>query len=178
MAQKFTGQPMKRVEDPRFITGTGNYTDDMQVAGMTKHFTYEEFHPDHTASLEQLTEELLSDWFNRNLNENSPYLHAMFLQPDGKEITKAALGTQLRNVYEAYPAFDDCQYTIADIQFDLKETAGLQQEGKGYSEGEIHYMAELENGDRRIIEGPFKIYFSKEYGLWQVFFFYLTGFNT
>ncbi len=31
---KLFGKAMKRVEDPRFITGTGNYTDDMQVVGM------------------------------------------------------------------------------------------------------------------------------------------------
>ncbi|MER3443640.1 MAG: carbon monoxide dehydrogenase [Meiothermus sp.] len=34
MADKLFGKAMKRVEDPRFITGTGNFTDDMQVAGM------------------------------------------------------------------------------------------------------------------------------------------------
>ncbi|MBF6594671.1 MAG: molybdopterin-dependent oxidoreductase [Thermaceae bacterium] len=34
MADKLMGKAMKRVEDPRFITGTGNYTDDMSVHGM------------------------------------------------------------------------------------------------------------------------------------------------
>jgi aerobic carbon-monoxide dehydrogenase large subunit len=34
MSEKFFGKAMKRVEDPRFITGTGNYTDDISVAGM------------------------------------------------------------------------------------------------------------------------------------------------
>jgi aerobic carbon-monoxide dehydrogenase large subunit len=34
MTQKFFGKAMKRVEDPRFITGTGNYTDDISVPGM------------------------------------------------------------------------------------------------------------------------------------------------
>ncbi len=34
MSQKFVGQAMKRVEDPRFITGAGNYTDDIAVLGM------------------------------------------------------------------------------------------------------------------------------------------------
>ncbi|WP_018467704.1 xanthine dehydrogenase family protein molybdopterin-binding subunit [Calidithermus timidus] len=34
MAEKFFGKAMKRVEDPRFITGSGNYTDDMQLPGM------------------------------------------------------------------------------------------------------------------------------------------------
>ncbi len=35
MTEKFFGKAMKRVEDPRFITGTGNYTDDISVLGMT-----------------------------------------------------------------------------------------------------------------------------------------------
>ncbi|GIW35314.1 MAG: hypothetical protein KatS3mg072_2647 [Meiothermus sp.] len=34
MADKLFGKAMKRVEDPRFITGTGNYTDDMTLPGM------------------------------------------------------------------------------------------------------------------------------------------------
>lgn len=34
MAEKLFGKAMKRVEDPRFITGTGNYTDDLSVPGM------------------------------------------------------------------------------------------------------------------------------------------------
>ncbi|MER3484471.1 MAG: carbon monoxide dehydrogenase, partial [Meiothermus sp.] len=34
MADKLMGKAMKRVEDPRFITGTGNYTDDLSVPGM------------------------------------------------------------------------------------------------------------------------------------------------
>ena len=31
---KYFGQALKRKEDPRFITGTGNYTDDMVLHGM------------------------------------------------------------------------------------------------------------------------------------------------
>jgi aerobic carbon-monoxide dehydrogenase large subunit len=34
MTEKFFGKAMKRVEDPRFITGAGNYTDDISVLGM------------------------------------------------------------------------------------------------------------------------------------------------
>ncbi len=32
--EKMVGKALKRVEDPRFITGTGNYTDDIAVLGM------------------------------------------------------------------------------------------------------------------------------------------------
>ena len=31
---RFVGRPMKRREDPRFITGTGAYVDDLHVPGM------------------------------------------------------------------------------------------------------------------------------------------------
>lgn len=34
--RKTFGKAMKRVEDPRFITGTGNYTDDMTLPGMVR----------------------------------------------------------------------------------------------------------------------------------------------
>ena len=32
---RLLGSSIKRREDPRFITGRGNYTDDVQVTGMT-----------------------------------------------------------------------------------------------------------------------------------------------
>src|SRR5215510_4745185 len=32
---RLLGSSIKRREDPRFITGRGNYTDDIKVAGMT-----------------------------------------------------------------------------------------------------------------------------------------------
>ncbi len=35
MTEKMFGKSLKRVEDPRFITGAGNYTDDISVLGMT-----------------------------------------------------------------------------------------------------------------------------------------------
>ncbi len=35
MTEKYFGKAMKRVEDPRFITGAGNYTDDLAVLHMT-----------------------------------------------------------------------------------------------------------------------------------------------
>ena len=30
---RYVGQPMKRREDPRFITGTGSYVDDLHIQG-------------------------------------------------------------------------------------------------------------------------------------------------
>ena len=35
MATQMIGASIKRVEDPRFITGKGLYTDDIQLPGMT-----------------------------------------------------------------------------------------------------------------------------------------------
>ena len=35
MTDKFFGKAVKRVEDPRFITGAGNYTDDIVLHNMT-----------------------------------------------------------------------------------------------------------------------------------------------
>ncbi len=35
MSNKYIGQSVKRVEDKRFITGKGRYTDDIKLLGMT-----------------------------------------------------------------------------------------------------------------------------------------------
>ncbi|MBU1822510.1 MAG: xanthine dehydrogenase family protein molybdopterin-binding subunit, partial [Bacteroidetes bacterium] len=35
MSNKYIGQSVKRIEDKRFITGKGRYTDDIKLLGMT-----------------------------------------------------------------------------------------------------------------------------------------------
>jgi hypothetical protein len=153
-------------------------TDDLQVEGVTKYFTYEDFHPDHEAEIREQTLQFLSDWFERKMDAANSYLSEEFIQPDGKILTKEELIKKINLVFAAYTDFEESKYALSEIKYDLNSNAGNSNEGMGFSEGLVKYIAILENGDRKEMEGPFKFYFSRAYGCWSIFFFYLTGFNS
>jgi hypothetical protein len=63
---------------------------------------------------------------------------------------------------------------MMDISFQWDEVQG---KGLGHAEGGVKYTAVLENGEKQFVEGPFKIYFSNEFGKWEVIHFVFPGFN-
>jgi len=163
----------------RFITEElfEHETDDMEVEGVTKYFNYEEFHPDHEAEIKEYAIKFLADWFVRKTDAAKWYLDDQFVQPDGKIFTKDEMIASFKKVFAAYVAFEDCGYAMDDVHFDLHTNAGETNEGMGFAEGMVKYTAVLESGEKKPVEGPFKFYFSRNYGRWRIFFFYLTGFN-
>jgi hypothetical protein len=163
----------------RFITEElfEHETDDMEVAGMTKYFNYEEFHPDHEAEITEHAIKFLADWFVRKTEAAKWYMDDQFIQPDGQAFTKDEMIASFKKVFAAYTAFEDSGYAMGEVQYDLKTGVGAVNEGMGFAEGMVKYTAVLESGEKKPVEGPFKFYFSRIYGRWRIFFFYLTGFN-
>ncbi len=152
-------------------------TDDMELEGMTKYFTYEEFHPDHVAELEEITRMFLLDWFEQSIEESSWYLGDYFMDPDGPRLSKAALAIKMGHVFDSYNAFEDAAYTITCCQFELMPDSISGIEAMGFSEGTVSYSAVLESGEVQKKDGPFKLYFSRQEGSWSIDYFSLTGFN-
>ena len=164
----------------RFITEElfEHETDDMEVEGITKYFNYEEFHPDHEAEISEHAIKFLADWFERKTDAAKWYLDDQFIQPDGKIFTKDEMIRQFKKVFSAYVAFEDSRYAMQEVHFDLNTGPGAVNEGMGFAEGMVKYTVVLESGEKKPVEGPFKFYFSRIYGRWRIFFFYLTGFNS
>lgn len=146
------------------------------VKGMTTNFTYEEFHPDHEMDIRDLTERFLNDFVGKKLDEDTYYIDEDFMAPDGKVLSKPELMKRFHMMYEADIETGEDFYNIENIQFDLKETEE-EDIGMGFSEGEIKYEIIFQNGERKEIHGPFKIYFGLKWDCWSIFFFYLAGFN-
>ena len=152
-------------------------TDDMQVEGMTKNFSYEEFHPNHKADIEEGMMEFLKHWFEQSFDEDSMILSDQMILPDGPVptiISKQDVLHKLRLLFDSYPKFEDCRFAVKDIAFQWDE---LQGKGMGHAEGGVKYTAVLENAEEQLIEGAYKIYFSNEFGKWQVMYFVFPGFN-
>ncbi len=142
------------------------------MPGMTTHFDYEEFHPNHKKDIERRAEEFLSGWFKRSLNEKSWELADQFILPDRKILSKAEVATQMKRIFDAYTDFTDEKYKIIESGFELDGYTGL-----GHAGGAVKYEAVLENGGSVHIGGPFKLYMTLESGWWSIFHIVFPGFK-
>ena len=143
---------------------------------MITHFSYEEFYPDHELDISETAEKFLSGFLERSLDENTYYIGEEIAEPDGKIVKKEDFMKRFAAMYEATSAFENTSFEIAQTEFELQEDKdGIS--GMGFSEGLIKYEMVFQSGERKKIDGPFKIYFSREWESWNIFFFYLAGFN-
>ncbi len=147
-------------------------TNDFMLPGMTMHFDYEEFHPDHKLDIENKALEFLSGWFNQSLDEHSWELADTFILPDRTILSKGEVAAQLKRIFDAYTSFNNQEYIINEISFNLQEDTGL-----GHAEGAVRYSAVLENGEIIDFNGPFKLYLSLDYGCWSIFHIVFPGFE-
>lgn len=154
-------------------------TDDMRASGMTKHFSYEEFHPNHRLDIEEGTHEFLKNWFEQSFDEHTLVLtDQLLLLTDPTKppvfISKEDVLSRMKKVFDSYQKLDDCQLALIHIDVQWDE---VQKRGMGFSEGGVKYNAVLESGEVERIEGPFKLYFSNEDGFWQVIHFIFPQFK-
>jgi hypothetical protein len=162
-----------------FITGElfEHETDFVPVKGMTTNFIYEEFHPDHQNEITEITHEFLNDFFDRKLNTDTHYIDDDIIIPDGNVISKEQLINRFHSMYEVAVEFENTLFQIQNVQFEFREDVEDTPSGMGFSEGDIKYDMIFKNGERKKIEGPFKVYFGRELSLWSIYFFYLAGYN-
>ncbi|HEY0680360.1 MAG TPA: hypothetical protein VGD17_18890 [Chitinophagaceae bacterium] len=144
------------------------------IPGMVRHFTYEEFHPNHKLDIRERTMDFLGGWFERKMNENSWELNTDFVMPDGSFLKREEVIRKIKAIFAAYTAFVKCQYAIGEIGFDWNEQDG---KGLGYCEGAVKYQAVTESGEVVPVEGPFKFYLSNESNWWSIFYFIFPGFT-
>lgn len=144
------------------------------IPGMLRHFSYEEFHPNHKLDIRERTMDFLGDWFERKMEVNCWELNDEFTLPDETRLTREIVVQKFKTIFANYTAFINCQYAICDISFEWNEEKGR---GLGYSEGAVKYGAVLDTGEVTQVEGPFKLYFSNQGGWWNIFYFVFPGFT-
>lgn len=147
------------------------------VTGMITNFIYEEFHPDHKKEIAEITDEFLNDFLERKLSVDTPYINDEIILPDGNVISKEQLINRFYAMLEVAVQFEHVSFRIDNIEFEIKDENRDAPSGMGLSEGEIQYDLIFRNGEHKKIHGPFKIYFGRERGSWNIYFFYLAGYN-
>lgn len=151
-------------------------TNFIPAKGMTTHFVYEEFHPDHEQEIIEITHHFLNDFFERKLNADTYYINNELIEPDGKTLSREQLINRFYSLYDVAIQFENTSFILENVTFELKELEDTHS-GLGFSDGTINYDLILKGGERKKISGPFKIYFARECDCWSIYFFYLAGYN-
>ncbi|MBI1781373.1 MAG: hypothetical protein HYR66_08380 [Sphingobacteriales bacterium] len=141
--------------------------------GMMLNFSYEEFHPDHALDLRNLTVAFLQQWRERLVNEYAYQPASHFILPDGRVLSYEGVQQRLKHFFDAFTAFTNWKDGFAEASYEF------MPDGTGLAnvDGAVSYDAVLENGESIHFEGPLKIYFSNQFGSWEVFLFHMPGFN-
>ena len=146
------------------------------VPGMITHFSYEEFHPDHEQEIREITTNFFTDFFTKSLNVDTDYIEDEIKEPDGNLLPREELINRFQTLFELVSQFEDTSFTIDKIEFEFS-VPGNENSGMGFSEGMVNYNIRFRDGELKEIKGPFKIYFSRNWDSWNIFFFYLIGYN-
>jgi len=104
------------------------------------------------------------------------YINEQIVHPEGKLIPRVDIIKRFLSMYEVIPEFENTSFEIENQSFELYENED-EQTGIGFTEGTIKYDEIFRDGDRKKINGPFKIYFSLKRDCWKICFFYLPGYN-
>ena len=159
----------------RFITEElfEHETDDLQLAGWTKNFIYEEFHPNHKMDIENRVHDFIQHWFQKSFNEYCTELSSEFVTPEGQVFTRESMLQKLHNCLAAYTFFSNDSYGIDEIKFEWNKAENC---GLGHAQGRVRYDAVLEGGEAVHFEDTFIFYLSNEYGMWSILYFHFPGF--
>lgn len=144
------------------------------VDGMIMGYIYEEFHPNHKASIEHRTHQFLKEWFTRSFADNEFILSQDIITADGIQMQRNKLLDKLRFFFDAFKNFADDAYTIDNTSFELQPEV---ERGMAFAEGMLKYDAEIDNSEVIHFEGPYKLYLQMEYNEWSVFYFAMPGFK-
>jgi hypothetical protein len=147
-------------------------TDDMFMPGMTCHYIYEEFHPNHTLTITDRARDFIEGWFEQRFSETSFELADQWITDQGKIFAKEAVLQKFRQIFDCYDHFKNTKYELQNVQADVTEGEAT---GMGFAEGLAEYDAVSENGEIAHFRGPFKLYLQLNYDWWNIFFAYWPG---
>lgn len=144
----------------------------VQLPGMIMHFIYEEFHPNHKLDLEHKAKKFINAWLNQEKEQLSFSLTDVLALPDKRIWKKEKLMDRFSFFFDSYPNFINDKFEIEDINIHLREDTGF-----GYAEGLMNYTALTESNEVIEFKGPFKLYYTLEYGWWSIYYFVIPGFE-
>lgn len=141
----------------------------IRIPGMTHHFTYEEFHPNHDYDLRQQTGRFLTSVFGKKWNEEyDDIVLAREITWSGKSHGRRGISAIITTFQEAHRSLSISSLDIRDVQFDLEAaTAGVS--------GTVSVSGRTEDGQEVSYAGPIHFRFAREYDSWSIGEFSIPG---
>jgi len=156
----------------RFITEElfEHEMDDMRIPGMTCHFTYEEFHPNHDHDLRQQTNDFVKTIFTRPWNDEFDLITlACKISFSGREYDRPGISSIIRVFQEVHAPLHIRTLDISDVVID----ASLE---KADVRGNLSLSGRMRQGEKVQYEGMFAFHFVRDDDYWYIDGFDLPGF--
>lgn len=151
-------------------------TQKFDIPDMVHHFIYEEFHPNHSLTIEEMANDFLEMWLGQNITDDSYILIDELISQAGKPITKEQFLKKVQNVFDAYLYFENGNFSVEEVTYEMTPHAEVPT-GFGCAEGFIKYTGVLENKEEQEIQGNFKLYMQFENGYWSLMNVIMPGFE-
>jgi hypothetical protein len=148
--------------------------EDLSMVGYIHHFCYEDFHPNHEMDIRSRAIEFITHWFDGKVDEYCWELADPFIHPDTREFSKELVLKKIKNVFEAYKNFQNCEYAIRELSYEWDDK---KENGRAFVGGFVKYDAITETREVVHTEGQFQFYLSCNNGWWSIFYFVFPGFN-
>ncbi len=145
----------------------------MVMPGMTMHFVYEEFHPNHDYYIRRRAQQFCENWFDRSFDEYSFELAPSIDLPGHGPVSREEFLVKVQQVFSSFQYFENGRYDIDSITYKLHEEAV----STGLATGTVSYDGVLESGEVLHTQGVFKVYVQMERGMWQITAFEWPGFG-
>ncbi|MEX2232330.1 MAG: hypothetical protein WD824_09230 [Cyclobacteriaceae bacterium] len=144
--------------------------DDMRIAGMTCHFTYEEFYPNHAYDLREQTSRFVKAIFTRPWDEEFDGINlARKVSFSGKDHDRRSISSIMRTFQEAHNSFIVERLEINEVVIDTTNT-------KANVNARLSVSGKMRHGDTTRYEGICSFRFIKPDDYWCIEDFCIPGF--
>lgn len=145
--------------------------DDMYVPGMTWHFIYEEFYPNHDYDLRRHANDFVRAIFKRSWNEEfDDIAFASNVLFSGVEYDRRRISSIIKVFQEAHESRRVKKFRIRDITIETEVT-------KATVHADILWSGKMKHGENVRYKGGCRFDFVRAYDYWAIHEFYIPGFT-
>ena len=157
----------------RFITDElfQHEMDDMRGSGMTWHFIYEEFYPNHNYDLRRQASDFVKAIFTRPWKEEfDGIMLARKVSFSGKEYDRVSISSIITAFQEAHAPFRIKKFDINKVVIDTELTMADVH-------AKLTWSGKMKQGDNFRHQGICSFHFLRQDDYWHVGDFYIPGFS-
>lgn len=145
--------------------------DDMRVLGMTCHFTYEEFHPNHDHDIREHTTDFMKKLFRKQWNEEYDTITLTNkISFSGTTYDRKAISAIITTFQEAHSSLRLHKFDVNDVYIDADNV-------KANAVASLSAIGKMKDGEKIRYLGTCSFKLEREYDYWQISEFAIPGFS-